>query len=187
MDDDDDRSDQVRSALVKGIAVLAAILVAIAVGTTLMVKALDLESDDSGPVGSSAESVSPSALPESALPEPGEDDTASSEPSGLVSPSGSGTEGVQAGDGEIELSISPVNPRPGERINLTGSYGGADNVVLQVQRFENGAWGDFDARTTVRVGTFATYIITSRTGESRFRVYDPQSKTGSNVILVTIR
>ena len=28
--------------------------------------------------------------------------------------------------------------------------------------------------------------MTGRTGENRFRMYDPQTKQGSNVILVTI-
>ena len=55
-----------------------------------------------------------------------------------------------------------------------------------MQRFEDGKWSDFGVQATVRVGTFATYIMTGRTGENRFRVFDPKTKKGSNVILVTI-
>ncbi len=36
------------------------------------------------------------------------------------------------------------------------------------------------------MGTFETYIMTGRSGETRFRVFDPETKQGSNVIMVTI-
>ena len=73
-----------------------------------------------------------------------------------------------------------------ERVNFTGTYKGADNLQLEVQRFEDGKWSNFGVQATVRVGTFETYIMTGRTGENRFRVLDPKTKEGSNVILVTI-
>ena len=73
-----------------------------------------------------------------------------------------------------------------ERVNFTGTYNGADNLQLEVQRFEDGKWKDFGVQATVRVGTFETYIMTGRTGENRFRVFDPETDEGSNVILVTI-
>ncbi len=73
-----------------------------------------------------------------------------------------------------------------ERVNFTGTYKGADNIELQVQRFETGEWKDFGVQATVRVGTFETYIMTGRSGENRFRVYDPEADESSNVILVTI-
>ncbi len=74
-----------------------------------------------------------------------------------------------------------------ERVNLTGRYQGADNLTLQVQRFEDGAWSDFGVTATVRVGTYATYVQTGRVGEQRFRMRDAQADQGSNVVLVTIR
>jgi len=73
-----------------------------------------------------------------------------------------------------------------ERVNLTGTYKGADNVQLEVQRFESGRWSNFGVQANVKVGTYATYIMTDRTGENRFRVFDQQTQKGSNVILVTI-
>ena len=76
--------------------------------------------------------------------------------------------------------------RPNERVNLTGTYKKADNVGLQVQRFEDGKWRDFGVSATVRVGTFETYVMTGQSGEHRFRMYDPAAKEGSNVVLVTI-
>ncbi len=175
---DEERSAQVRSALFKALGVVIVIGVLIFLGTTIMVKALGLNEDGgTGPVG--AEPDRPSrALPTTALPVPG-DDEKSDQPSDPASP--------DAGKrGRIELSISPVRARPMERVNLTGSYKGADNVQLEVQRFESGRWSNFGVQATVRVGTYATYIMTGQTGENRFRVFDPATREGSNVIMVTI-
>ncbi len=177
---DDERSAQVRGALLKGLGVIAVIAVVIALGTTLLVHALGLNGDDSGsPVGSSSLG-SPSPLPSSALPQPS--DSSSPSPGDSAS-----VPADAAGGGDIVLEVSPVIANPMERVNLTGTYKNADNVSLQVQRFDDGGWTNFDAKTTVHVGTFATYIMTGRVGENRLRVYDPQTKRGSNVILVTIQ
>jgi hypothetical protein len=73
-----------------------------------------------------------------------------------------------------------------ERVNLTGRYRGADNVELQVQRFEEGEWRDFGVKASVRVGAYDTYVMTGRPGEQRFRMWDPAARKGSNVVLVTI-
>lgn len=176
---EEERSEQVRSALLKGVGVIVAIAVVIALGTTLLVHALGLNSDSSdSPVGS-ATTVAPSPLPSSALPQPS--DSSSPSPDVAISPT------AAANGADIELQVSPVIASPMERINLTGTYPRADNVSLQVQRFSDGAWTDFDAKTTVHVGTFATYIMTGRVGENRLRVYDAAAKKGSNVILVTIK
>jgi hypothetical protein len=174
---DEERSAQVRNVLVKALGVLVVIGVLIFLGTTVMVRALDLdEGTSSGPVGGDSEPTNP--LPTTALPVPGEDEE-SEDPSEEESP--------DAGKkGQIELAISPILARPMERVNLTGTYKGADNQQLEVQRFEDGQWTDFGVQATVRVGTFETYIMTGRTGENRFRVFDPESQRGSNVIMVTI-
>jgi len=177
--DSEERSAQVRNALLKGLGLLVAVCVVIALGTTLAVQALGLDEDESsGPVGSSSgEPVTP--LPTSAIPVPGEK-TEEPEEEPSEDPEATST-------GRIQLAVSPVIARPNERINLTGTYRRADNVALAVQRFEDGAWADFGGvSATVRVGSFATYVMTSRSGEQRFRVYDPQSKQASNVVMVTV-
>ena len=88
---------------------------------------------------------------------------------------------------KIKLSATPGQVGPGERINLMGTYPGADNVALQVQRKENGAWVPFaDVQAQVRVGTFETYVMTSRTGGMKFRVFDPAAKAASNAVAVTV-
>jgi hypothetical protein len=182
MDDDltdEERSAQVRGVLVKALVVLVVIGVLIYLGTTIMVKALGLNDASSpGPVGADKPTA---PLPSSALPVPGGEK--SDEPSASPSESASPDAGKR---GSIELAISPIMAKPMERVNFTGSYKGADNLQLEVQRFADGTWSNFGVQATVRVGTFETYIMTGRTGENRFRMYDPQTKEGSNVILVTI-
>ncbi len=177
---DEERSAQVRNALLKALGIVVVIGVLIAIGTTIMVHALGLnEGDDTGPVGSAPDRPT-QPLPTTALPVPGEQaDEPSDEPSESASPD-------KGKRGQIELSISPVMARPMERVNLTGSYKGADNLQLEVQRFDGGQWSNFGVQATVRVGTFATYIMTGRSGENRFRVFDPKTQQGSNVIMVTI-
>jgi hypothetical protein len=181
--DDDDRSEQVRGALVRALLVVVLIGVVIAVGTTIVVRALGLNDGEStGPVGDSTGSGPTTPLPTTALPVPGEKTPTASpseSPSGQPSPNANGR-------GDIELQISPIRARPMERVNLTGAYQGADNVGLQVQRYDAGGWHDFGVDTTVHVGTYETYVQTGRAGEQRFRMYDPQARKGSNVVLVTI-
>ena len=181
MDDEgrgaEDRSAQVRGALLKALAGVVVIGVVIAVGTTIVVRALGLnEGDSPGPVGS-APSATAERLPTTALPVPGQDETDEPEPTESPDP---------AKARAMRLEVSPVTARPMERVNLTGTYKGADNVGLQVQRFEDGSWRDFGVTATVRVGTFETYIMTGRTGQQRFRMYDPGAEKGSNVVRVTI-
>lgn len=175
---DDERTAEVRGALLKALAVLVTIGVVIALGTVLVVRGLGLD-EGSGPVGSPSGPVEP--LPTSALPDPdGEDEAADDEPRDLVTPDD------EPKGGRLQLDASPARAKPMERVNLTGTYRGADNVGLEVQRFENGSWSDFGVSATVRLGTYATYVMTGRPGENRFRVYDPQADRASNAVRVTI-
>lgn len=182
MDDDfndDDRSQQVRSALLKALGLVVAVAVVIALGTVIVVQALGLdEGDSTGPVGSDP-SAPRSALPTTALPVPGEE-------SRTPEPEDERGEDADAARGRIQLDVSPVLARANERVNLTGTYRGADNVGLEVQRFEDGSWRDFGVSATVRVGTYETWVMTGRPGEQRFRMWDPAAQRGSNVVRVTI-
>jgi len=178
--DDDDGSEQVSSVLVKGLLVIALIGVVIALGTTIVVRALGLNegASSSGPVGSDSTEVT-KPMPTTALPVPGEDKKSEDKFEEGVPPK-SGKRG------KIQLDVSPVMARTNERINLTGTYRKADNLGLKVQRFEDGKWQDFGVNATVRIGTFETYVMTGQLGEHRFRMYDPASNEGSNVVLVTV-
>jgi hypothetical protein len=174
---DEERSAQVRNALLQALAVVVVIGVLIAIGTTIMVRALDLNDDGTAnPIGS-PEPANP--LPTTALPNP-------DEPSSSPSDQPSKKADEHGRTGRIDLDISPINAKPMERVNLTGTYKGADNVQLEVQRFEDGRWSNFGVQASVNVGTFATYVMTGRQGENRFRVFDPKADEGSNVIMVTI-
>ena len=174
---DDGRSSRVRGALLKALAAVGVIGVVIALGTTIVVRTLGLDEGDSpGPVGSEP-SATAEPLPTTALPVPGDDESETPDPTKKPD---------SAKSGDMRLNISPVAVRPNERVNLTGTYKGADNLELQVQRFQDGDWRDFGVTATVRVGTFETYIMTGRSGEQRFRMYDPEAEKGSNVVLVTI-
>ena len=86
----------------------------------------------------------------------------------------------------LTLQAFPRTVSPGERINLTGVYPGGEGATLQVQRFEGG-WTDFPVSARVSGGTFTTYVLTSRTGETRWRVQDTGSGRASNPVRVTIR
>lgn len=188
---EEDRAAQVRSALLKALGVIVAVAVVIALGTTLVVHALGLNDNDStGPAGAGATAPDP-VLPTTALPAPSSGTSEEPEPSTDASPSASssaspGSSASPVSTGKIRLDISPVQVQPNERVNLTGRYRGADNVGLEVQRFQNGTWQDFGVGVTVRLGTYSTYIQTGRPGEQRFRVYDPAADQSSNVGLVTI-
>ncbi len=86
----------------------------------------------------------------------------------------------------LTLQAFPRTVSPGERINLTGLYQRGEGATLQVQRFEDG-WKDFPVTARVSGGTFTTYVITSRTGETRWRVRDLGAGRSSNPVRVTIR
>ena len=181
--DDDDGSEQVSSVLMKGLLIIVLIGVVIALGTTIVVRALGLNegASSSGPVGADSTEATEATepMPTTALPEPGENEKSEDKFEEQVPP----RSGKQS---RIQLDVSPVMARPNERVNLTGTYRKADNVGLQVQRYQDGKWSDFGVSATVRVGTFDTYVMTGQSGEQRFRMYDPATKRGSNVVLVTI-
>lgn len=87
---------------------------------------------------------------------------------------------------EIELKAAAAQVAPGQNIDLNGSYAKGEGAILQVQRFQDGAWVDFNATVGVNNGGFSTYIYTGQTGEQRFRVTDKEANLSSNEIVVTI-
>ena len=179
---DHDRRERVVSAVVKVVVVAVAIGIAIGIGTWVMVKSLGLDDATTSAVGPAP--VTPiKPLPTKALPvQQGSTSTPTDQPTDypteIVSPS--------AGSGALFLSAAPVVVNAMERINLTGQWPGRDNVALLVQRFENGEWVDFGVQVNVNVGTFATYVMTGREGENKFRVFDPNSNTTSNEVVVQV-
>lgn len=73
-----------------------------------------------------------------------------------------------------------------QQIDLSGSYPAGEGAILQVQRFENGAWANFPVTVSVSGGTFATYVQTGQIGETRFRVIDSDTQLASNEVVVQV-
>lgn len=89
----------------------------------------------------------------------------------------------------ISLSASVTEVAPSQEIGLSGVYPGHEGAKLVVQRFEDGEWVDFadgDVTTTVSDETFSTYVITARTGLSRWRMRDLKTDDVSNEVRVKI-
>lgn len=174
-----ERQQQITTVVLKLLTVAVSVGLVIGLGAWVMVKALGLDSPDVTSLGpGEVQPITP--LPTTALPVPGESPLPSDGTTGLV------TTPASPATGDLYVSASPVFVKPMERINLTGQWPGHDNESLLVQRFENGQWADFGVQTQLNVGTFATYVMTGRPGDQRFRMYDPTTRTASNEVTVTV-
>jgi hypothetical protein len=118
-----------------------------------------------------------------------------SDPAITLAPKPSSTGGSSESEGEpepedaISLSAAATEVAPGDPIDLSGVYPGHEGATLVVQRFEDGEWVDFadgDVTTTVSDETFSTYVITSRSELSRWRMRDSQTDDVSNEVRVQI-
>lgn len=173
------------AAALKVVAVAVGIGLVVGLGAFVVIKALGLSDDTSSAHASTpAASDTPAALPTVALSPPGSTDT-TPDASPTTSPTTSPKPPKK--NKAIQLALSPMSVGPGQRINITGTWPGHDNVALQVQRMENGAWTNFsDVQAQVQVGTYGTYVLTSRTGDNTFRMRDPASGKVSNAVTVVV-
>ena len=106
-----------------------------------------------------------------------------------VEPSPSESESSEEPESDISLQAGSNQVSPGQQIDLTGVYPGGEGASLLVQRFDNGEWiqfGDDPITASVTGETFSTYVITSQTGENRFRVLDTSTDEASNEVTVTV-
>lgn len=87
---------------------------------------------------------------------------------------------------EISLSASQQSVSAMQQIDLTGTYPSGEGAILQVQRFEDGAWSDFPVTMSVSNQTFSTYVQTSRPGPNKFRVIDSDTDRVSNEVVVKV-
>lgn len=173
---DRERQERIIAAVVKILGVALGVGLTIGLGTWVLVKSLGLDSTEV--VSSGPGPVEPrEALPTTALPQPSGSSEPEPEPEPVITP---------GADGDLILNASPLFVSAMERINLTGQWPGQDAVSLLVQRFEDGAWVDFGVQVQVRIGGFATYVMTGREGDNMFRVFDPNTGTASNEVTVTI-
>lgn len=87
---------------------------------------------------------------------------------------------------EFTLRAGQKSVKAMQRIDLSGSYPKGDGSILRVQRKENGDWTDFPVTVSVRDGSFSTYVMTGKMGETKFRVLDTDSGKKSNTVTVDI-
>ncbi len=119
------------------------------------------------------------------LPRPSDTGTTAPAPEDPVEP----TEGEPTSEAPVEalsLTTSRQSVSPMQQIDLTGTYQSGEGAILQVQRLEDGAWIDFPVTVSVSGGSFATYVLTGRTGPNQFRVVDTDSEVVSNEVTVTV-
>lgn len=175
----DDQRRDLTAALLKVAAVALGIGLLLAVVVFVMVRALGLGGGTPAAHSAATPEASPSTLPTRALtPSGSPSGSAPAEPTATAKPTK---------HHDIMLAASPVQVAPGGRISLTGRYPAADNVSLQVQSKQGGSWGPFaDVTAQVRGGVFETYVITSRTGITSFRVVDPATRRASNPVKVRV-
>ncbi len=86
----------------------------------------------------------------------------------------------------ISLSAGQQSVGAMQQIDLTGTYATGEGAILQVQRFEDGAWEDFPVTMSVSNQTFSTYVQTSQAGKNKFRVIDTDKDLPSNPVVVTV-
>ena len=159
-----------------GVAVVIGLLGGLAV--IVGVKATGLD----GSTTASDDSASPSSF---TLPKPTDSSSETPPPEEEVEPS-AGEETSEAPAEAISLTSVQQSVSPMQQIDLTGTYPAGEGAVLQVQRFENGAWSDFPVTVPVSGGTFGTFVQTGNVGPNRFRVVDTDSEAVSNEVTVTV-
>lgn len=138
-------------------------------------------------IGDSSSASDESATPSTfRLPKPSDTGSSIPEPEDSVEPSPGGESSSSAPAGAISLTATQQSVSPMQQIDLTGTYPAGEGAILQVQRFENGAWSDFPVTMSVSGGTFATYVQTSQVGPNQFRVVDTDTQVASNELTVTV-
>ena len=160
-----------------------AVLVGLAIGGVVMGAVSFLGGSESSETG-------PATTDTLVMPEYEPTKSADEEP-GLPGSSGGPSPDVtlpteSADASRITLSVTPQSVGPGEQITFNGVYVEGDGRTLQVQRRQDGDWTDFPVDTTVQGGAFKTWIQTSQSGVSQFRVYDEEADRASNAVTVTI-
>ncbi len=159
-----------------GVAVVIGLLGGLAV--TLGVKATGIGDDPTA----SGDSGTPATF---RLPRPTDTGSSIPAPEESVEPD-AGETSSEAPTDAISLTAGQQSVSPMQQIDLTGTYPSGEGAILQVQRFENGAWSDFPVTMSVSGGTFATYVQTSQVGENKFRVIDTDTQVASNELVVKV-
>lgn len=178
MADTEDRP--VLTGLIALVAVAAVIGIIGGLFALLGSKVLGLDGDAAAASGESATSDASLYLPEP---------TITSEtvvPETSTSPTNTPAEPTSSSSTEITLSAGQQSVSAMQQIDLDGTYPAGEGAILQVQRFEAGAWEDFPVTMSVSNQTFSTYVQTSQPGANKFRVIDTDKDLFSNEVVVTV-
>lgn len=92
----------------------------------------------------------------------------------------------EAPEKAITLQAGQTEVGSMEQIDLTGVYPDGEGAILQVERFIDGAWGEFEVTASVSNETFSTYVQTGQVGVNKFRMRDTDTGELSNVVSVTV-
>ncbi|MEZ0581338.1 hypothetical protein [Nocardioides sp. MH1] len=191
MSDEQEKSDNpVVSGLVALLAVSVAVGLVLAGVALVATQVLGIGDDSSSSAGASRHE---SAI----IPRPSH--TGGSGPQVTLDTEETSLESEDAGPGATESSTEATEREKAitlqagqtavgnfDRIDLSGVYPGGEGAILQVQRFENGAWADFDATIPVSNETFTTYVQSALVGVNKFRVIDNRTGDASNPVTVTV-
>ncbi|WP_107773753.1 hypothetical protein [Nocardioides sediminis] len=171
----------VLTGLVALVAVAAVVGLLFGLAALLGTKVLGL--DDSVDASADATAGSETSM---YLPEPEPTETTAGTPTPEAAPSETPSDAESKPAEAISLSVGQQSVSPMQQIDLTGTYPQGEGAILQVQRFEGGAWSDFPVTVSVSNQTFATYVQTSQAGVNKFRVIDTDSDRTSNEVQVTV-
>jgi len=196
-DQDEFRRRAIRAALmVAGIAVVIGLVIGgITAGVVNLTGLVpDSPASPSLPTpgsGNDDELPTPSLLPTN-TPSPRASSSASTEKTSGVAdepsptPSRKHEERNRQPASDIRLHASDRSVAAFDEVTLSGTYPGANGTTLQVQRLEGGSWTGFPTSATVDGGRFSTFVASGQRGENRFRVVDPDSGEGSNVVSFSV-
>jgi hypothetical protein len=137
-------------------------------------------------IGDTSSAAADSSAPSTFnLPRPSDTSTEIPEPEESVEPSTGESTSESPATG-ISLTVVQQSVSPMQAIDLSGTYPAGEGAILQVQRFENGAWSDFPVTVPVSGGTFSTIVRTGQVGANKFRVVDTDTQVASNEATVTV-
>lgn len=126
------------------------------------------------------QSPAPGGLPSTSVP---------SRTSGPApTPAAGDTNGSDATEGDPLLLQDPADAAsPFQTVRLTGTYRGGADILLRVQRWEEGDWLAFPIPTkTDRSGQFTAYVELGQPGRYKLRVLDPDSGVASKPSVLVI-
>ena len=90
--------------------------------------------------------------------------------------------------GVIQLADPADSAKPSETVPIQGTYGGAADTFLRIERWEGGKWLPFPILTkTDRSGEFTAYVELGQPGRHRLRVVDPDTGVASKPFVLVIK